>query len=267
MAVANAWGNGAMLRTADLCREAIIAGADVNDMGACDDGPPLVVAASRGLNAVVKVLLAHGAAPDLVGSRHSNALQEAISGGHVDICRMVLAAGADPNLLDYYGDTPLMRAAEMGRLEIMTLLAEHGARVNAYSATTKRFTALHYAVSGGDEDSCRRLLELGADPMSCSHDAPAGGLSPFLFAAKRGGNNLLRLMFDTGRVDPFAAVPCGATAASIAASFQTTQELVRDLEREFLANKTEREVDGVLTDPGASVDGKARRPAVSMVVL
>jgi hypothetical protein len=263
----HSWGNGAALYDADLCRAAITAGADVNDIHAGAEGPPLVVATSQRLGAVVKILLAHGAQPDLVGPTCSSALQEAINDGHIEICKTLLSAAADPNLIDQYGDTPLMRAADQGWLDIVTLLVERGADINAYSATTKRFTALHYAAIGEDAETCQRLLELGADPMSRSDDAPYGALSPFMFAVKRGYDRLVRLMFDSGRVDPFFVSPSGATAAKLAATFKSTQELVRCLEQEFRAKATQEIVNGAATPLADGDDRVARRGNPSMGML
>lgn len=81
------WVKAVSLNSVELCLKLIADGADVNDKRALANGHPLIVAASRGLTNLVEVLLAHGAAPDLVGISRHTALEEAIAGAHVGACK------------------------------------------------------------------------------------------------------------------------------------------------------------------------------------
>jgi hypothetical protein len=134
----------------------------------------LMVAASTGDTARVRVLIDEGADVNIVDSVGRNALTSAswglhieavralISGGinvntvntldgrtalhdhsywgHIELVRILLAAGALPNSRDGRQCTPLYLASNQGNFEVVKMLIEAGADVNV--RTTAGFTAL-----------------------------------------------------------------------------------------------------------------------------
>jgi cytohesin len=178
-------------RTGDLAGvdAALAAGADVNSV---EDGyTPLMQAADEGHVAIVRRLLAAGAAPDARDELGQTALRKAVSaGGHLEACRRLLdmpesngqsqfeviralrAAGADVNAADAGGQTPLLAAAAGGYWELIDVLLPLGADVNA--ADRRGETPLLAACESGHTGRIRQLLAAGADPnvMNRSGETP-----------------------------------------------------------------------------------------------
>ncbi len=60
-------------------------------------------------------------------SGHTALYLAAINFGNEELVRLLLEHGAYPNIQDSYGDTPLHRAAYSGYKEVVELLIAHGA--------------------------------------------------------------------------------------------------------------------------------------------
>jgi ankyrin repeat protein len=117
----------------DIVRLAIAAGASArltNRFG----GTALIPAAERGHVEVVRELLETSDVDvNHVNNLGWTALLEAIvlsNGGprHQQIVRLLLEHGADPNLADGDGVTPLAHARQRGYTAIAAMLAEYGGR-------------------------------------------------------------------------------------------------------------------------------------------
>jgi ankyrin repeat protein len=94
------------------------------------------------------------------------------------VAKLLLEHGADPNIRDASGETPLHWAVGAGHADVEELLLEHGADPNAQDAAGN--TPLHVAAIGGIGDAAevmfeinptydrsdivRMLFEYGADP-------------------------------------------------------------------------------------------------------
>ena len=79
---------------------------------------PLLVAALRGHDDAVKVLLENGADVGLTDITNSSALHVAAGYGRLKIVRMLLEAKVDVNGRDAGGSTPLHVAAQQGQSEV-----------------------------------------------------------------------------------------------------------------------------------------------------
>lgn len=159
-------------------KRALADGADIDGRGANLDYPPLVLAAERGLVAMVKLLLVKGADIDVAAPRDvpcgcpndgcdtlyrvvsgTTALHTAVSHCRPDVIRLLLRSGGNPNVANSHGFTPL-----------------HTACYHAASAD-----AMIYATI---------LLEAGADPLL----ADACGRLPLHVAARKGHTCLVDML-------------------------------------------------------------------------
>lgn len=100
-----------------------------------------VLRSSRGVNetndlAIAKVLLAHGADPNMRTTFGETALGNVLKlpafNGQLAFAKLLLDKGADPNVADHLGNTPLMQLLgskfDETKLELMKLLLERGGR-------------------------------------------------------------------------------------------------------------------------------------------
>lgn len=96
------------------------------------------------------------------GSVGKTTLHLAAENGVSQTIRMLLLHGADPNIRASDGSTPLHLAAERGYLDSVVRLTEGGCDVNARTSSGR--TALHLATENNHTDVIEHLLQAGADP-------------------------------------------------------------------------------------------------------
>jgi ankyrin repeat protein len=135
-----------------------------------------------------------------------------------DLPRVRQLVEADPPSIAAYspdGFPPLGLAAYTGQAAVVEYLLSKGADVNQVGKNRGRFTALTGAVSSGNRDVVRRLLEAGADPNHWYQ----GGLTPVLEAAANGDIPMLELLLAHGG-DPTAETEQGKTAVSLAEEYK-----------------------------------------------
>lgn len=164
------WGESALWMAACLRRpeiaELLLRRHANPNLGHGGGSTPLVIAAGRGDEAMVSLLLRYGALvnitrPSPIERLHSPLLA-AITRRHARVARRLLEAGADVNQSDWSGFTPLMTAAAQGDVEIVGLLLEAGAIVNF--STEAGTTALSRACLAERFEVVELLLRHGADP-------------------------------------------------------------------------------------------------------
>ena len=150
-------------------------GADIN--GFTDtEGPPLHIATSKEIPAMVRFLLERGADPDALGhfsdfhlgEGKCTALHIAAFKGNYGIAKLLLQASADVTARFSKSWTPLHIAVSSAQKHILPLLVEHGADLEARSASDNSesnagMTAMHLAVDSKEKAIVRRLIEMGAD--------------------------------------------------------------------------------------------------------
>jgi len=76
-------------------------GADVNRVHEDSGSTALYSAAAFGKLGVAKVLLAHGANPNLCGTKNKSPLQAAVENGFADVAATIQAAGGRKTCLSY----------------------------------------------------------------------------------------------------------------------------------------------------------------------
>jgi ankyrin repeat protein len=135
---------------------------DVDDSG-IEDHSPLFEASQQGHSEVVRVLLEHGADPNIWDEGQNTSLKWASEGGYVDVVLLLLAHGAE---IEDYGSYSALHSASMrGKEAVVRVLLENGADVNAGGYGGE--TPLHVAKT---DEVVRVLLECGAADLDARDD-------------------------------------------------------------------------------------------------
>jgi ankyrin repeat protein len=144
------------------------AGDDVNARGA-QQRTPLHRAVGKGHNAVVTLLVAKGASPDLVDQGGLTALHWAALFGLVDTGKILMSASSDINAQTKTGETPLHLAAEKGKLEMVKYLLELGARTDIRDkGAGGGATAFDAAKRSGQKEIAELLKPPGSSDGCCT---------------------------------------------------------------------------------------------------
>ena len=126
-----------------------------------DDSPPLVWAARKGQEEVVRFLLGQeGVDLEERDEFNNTALMVAAGEEHPGVVELLLEAGADPTARGWVDTTALHRAAYHGLVGVLAQMVERGAQVDAQDENG--WTPVHMASRGGEE-GVRILASLGAD--------------------------------------------------------------------------------------------------------
>lgn len=127
----NALGETALMLAAlrgdlEVVRQLLVHGADANPQG---DWTPLIYAAVKGSVEISRLLLAYGAQVNAAAdSNGSTALMMAVREGHEALVALLLASDADPNLESRTGVTALSAERGQERKEILEMLVKAGAK-------------------------------------------------------------------------------------------------------------------------------------------
>jgi ankyrin repeat protein len=187
----------------------IRAGADANarnDYGAT----PLSEAAVTGNATVISQLLKAGADVKAANADGQTALMIVARSSNVEAAKLLLKRGADVNQREEWrGQTALMWAAAEGQPEMVKLLVKHGAEVDARSSVNEW------------------ERQVTAEPRMQAR--PSGGLTPLLYAARRGCAECARLLLEGGAsvnlTDPDRITPL--LLATLNLNFDTAALLVK----------------------------------------
>jgi len=152
-------------------------------------------AAAKGEITQIKLLLK--AQPELVNEkdgRGGTPLHIAAYRGHNEIIDLLISKGADVNQKDNYGYTPL-HLAVLGRKTVSAeLLLSKGAHANSKGRNGE--ILLIAAARIGDMEMIKLLIENSADINACDMN----GVTPLLLAVLFGHTEVVRLLVDEGAV-------------------------------------------------------------------
>ena len=186
------------------------------------------LAAAAGQDAMLQLLLQHGADANRVTENGETPLHLAVKGEHellcktllqlkqkpllalanedgetplhvaaakgsTTICELLLRAGAEGNLATFDGATPLTIAVKQGCLPLCELLVSNGADVNK-AETGSGKTPLMLAAENGHERICTCLIEKGALVNQPSHTA----WTPLMYAAQNNHFKTCQLLLANG---------------------------------------------------------------------
>ena len=173
--------------------ELLRAGANVD--AAVNGQTALMLAAEKGSDGIVKLLLAKGAEVDRRNPQHYNhtALMYAALNGHADSVRALLAGHANRKLTDVKEFTPLLLAAESGDWETLAALLEAGADPREVSGR-QGLGAMTMLVRSNNSDAVAAGIKYGLDldVVSCN------GFTPLMYALKNGNRRIVRLLEEHG---------------------------------------------------------------------
>lgn len=179
----------------------IKSGADINSKGnmakQADSTPtpdkfghtPLHAAVLEGSIEPVRMLLDHGADPNVRNSNGNTPLYDAVGLDREDLVKLLLKKGADVNMTEgVFGFTPLHSAAAGGNVAITQLLIKRGAQLNVKSK--QGIAPLHLAASLDRAGTAELLLKNGADP----NIKTAAGTTPLKAANQKNFNKVADLI-------------------------------------------------------------------------
>jgi len=169
----------------------------------------LSLACINGNAVMIEKLLKAGADANERLPNGETPLMIAARSGNVDAIKVLLANGADVNAKENLrGTTPLMWAAANGNAAAAKVLIEHGADIGARSGAAAKGRAAYLAPTvkerarserpgggarrGTDDDVADRVAFLSRS------DEDGGGLTPLVFAARRGDIETARVLLAAG---------------------------------------------------------------------
>lgn len=162
---------------------------------------------------VIALLLKHGANPETTAERDfdKKPLLVAAGKGYEAVVQMLLEKGADIHVKDRYDSTPMILAAREGHSGVIRILAEEGADVNERGWLDMR-SPLESALWGGQRDAFETLLDIGANP----YDLGQTKSTPLMIAAGAGDAGVFERLVQMGFTLDAQNVN-GDTAAHLAA--------------------------------------------------
>lgn len=148
----------AMRGNVPFIRALLARGADARARGASDRTALHAAAGSRHA-AAAEVLLAAGADPNAQDQRKETPLRTSLQRGGpspVDFVRVLLRHGARPDIAEAKGETPIHAVALSGHLDVAPVLLAAGANANARDAAGR--TPLHLAIQKRQGELVKLLL-------------------------------------------------------------------------------------------------------------
>jgi len=162
-----------------------------------DGDAPLALAAMKGFNIAVELLLKAGANIEAKSKEDRTALHHASSQGHAHLVDLLLDHGAPINSQTVYGQTPLNRASVKGRLEVTKLLIERKADFELPDRWGA--TPLFRAARNNRKDIVKFLIKAGADMdkgISEGHNGDDKDNTPLHTAAWRGHLDVVEVLLN-----------------------------------------------------------------------
>ncbi len=162
-------------------------GVDLNARGSTGKTPLMKAIRSNKLKTVL-LLTSQGVDVNIRDSYGDTALHFASRGVDLEICRAVLAAAPDVDAVNDCGVTPLMESIRYRVIDVTETLIQNGCDVNIQE-NKSRDTALHMAVSKGQNSVVRMLLETGRAGILYNSE----GEHPLYHAIYRGDADILEI--------------------------------------------------------------------------
>ena len=149
---------------------------------------PLMIAAFKGHNEVISVLIKHHANVHAIDILGNTALHWATEAGQTSSAKLLIENRANIDACNHSGITPLIRAATLRRLGDVLLFIDCGANLNLTARDGS--TALHKAAAEGYIEIVRTLVRHGADLRIKNID----GSLPLTLALKKNYQEVVKLL-------------------------------------------------------------------------
>ena len=218
---------------------------DANVSVASKAGSALYQAMTKGFKAIAEILLLKGADPNPKEEEEeildSTPLILAVKNGFCDIVKMMLEKGATTSTKDRDGLLAIHHAGATGHVNILLLLLEYGASIQIPDKSSKKRTAIHHAVVNNQEAVLNVLLDRGMDI-----DFQDGySRTALILAVEKGYESMVSIILARG-ANPNIVEDSDRTALHFAADtgHQTIVELL--LERSSVVNAKDRAGDTAL---------------------
>ena len=171
--------------------------ADLNVVNA-DGKTPLMIAASKRSEEILRMLLENGAEIDKRNDRNSDrykwtALMYAVNIGYSKGVKILIENGADVNKKDNDGWTALMLAASSNDKEMVKHLVAHP-KIEINNQDLKGKTALIYAAENNEIEVIKLLLEKGAE-VNISDKT---GRTALIYTVRIGSSEIAELLINNG---------------------------------------------------------------------
>lgn len=141
---------------------------------------------------IVRLLLEHGADPEIRSMQNTTALHDAVAMDNKDALMLLLEFNADVNARLKHGETALHLASDNGCIAMVTTLLDYGAEVNF--KTCDGLTPLYLATLSNHPSIVQLLLNRGANANIASEE----GLTPLHSAMKWNYKEITKLLLDAG---------------------------------------------------------------------
>ncbi len=152
---------------------------------------PLMKAVNVGKENIVRMLLDHGANPNLAVGKLTP-LSLAVKKGHYRVVKVLLEKEAEVEKKTG-GVTPLSQAVREGEHAVVRTLLDVG-KADANATTTYGLTPLIIAARKGLYSIAQTLLSGGANVDGTDKD----GMTPLMYAVKHGHTDVVRMLLDKG---------------------------------------------------------------------
>lgn len=198
-----------------------------------DGSTPLHMSCQRNFPEITRMLLEHGAAPNVLFQEGITPLMMAARYGGLEAAQVLCEFGADPTLrfegriaLEYAIEDQQEAVAAFLRTATMSYVCENDKAdelrylVFLGCAVTEPLdeneaTPLHLAATMGNTETCKTLIELGADVNATQRS----GASPLHFACQKGHPDVVRLLVTSKADIDMASFKGGITPLMMAARF------------------------------------------------
>lgn len=207
---------------------------------------PLLSAANNGFFDCVKLLLEHGADPNICDDDGNSALLFAVMRDHVEVAKLLMDKGADLNAkgLFFKGISSIQLAASKGQANIIEELAIRGVDLNATSEFTLGFDGVSFcplinASIENKPEAIKALIKNGANKQKTCE---AFGRNALHYAAGKGRKDVVETLLlegvDVNHQDAFGQTPIFVTK-------ETNSTEIYDLLVKYGADVSIRDISNV----------------------
>lgn len=127
--------------------------------------------------------------------QRATALHASILRGDLSRAKLLLDHGADPNVPNYHGSYPLHDAVDQNHKDAVELLLQHGARHDVKDYAD--YSPLHFAARSRNQEIIKLLLSAGADPT-----IDAEGKMPYQLSQAAGNPAIRMLLTPLQQLGP-----------------------------------------------------------------